>query len=944
MGKYKVPEEEYDSVFLSLLHDHVFKYNQATSILEKHLAQSPILIDLDFRYKAGGPLHRRFTTEQIHDFVAAYADAFSRFFEATPEPLQFFVQLKPAPEADPAQDTHKDGIHIVVPNVTTQPEIQYAIRGYLLQTGAVERIFGPTGMTNGPQDCFDISVIQRNNWFLYGACKPNKAWYKVDHVWKASQTTDDESSPISLEAVSLDTWTPLELVKKLSIRLGHEDCTPLVLRTDEGQDAEWVQLLNRWGKGSNWAKPTSPTLFSMKGAAPSSNVPGFTLDTSGAAATGSGTIAEIEHMVQVGGLSVRSMPSPEEVALAYRLVSECLNPERRCGDYQDWIKIALCLKNISDTESSFQCWAGITRRTGPGHKKSSMTDSELKAKWNLLSCEAQALQKGRTPLRMGTLHKWAREDSEATYKAIIREDNIVLARANDAGSHVSVAELVISMFRHEFRCTPERGTSMSAMIWYQYTGHAWKRMLTNVRIRERLSNEVRGIYHLAISNVNKELASPTLDQDNRQRLEAKNKNLNKVLGNLHTCSFKDSVMREVAEKFYDEEFLQNLNKNITLVGFANGVLDLRKSDSEGRPHVHFRPGDPDDCISFQMGRDSAGNEAIPFVSYDPEHPTPEHLEILDFFRKIYPDPVLCEYVLTLYAASLEGANHEQKFYVMQGSGGNGKSKVLDLISKTFGEYQDALPVTALTRKRADAGSANPELIVLRNKRFISMVEPEEGEKINTSLMKQLTGGDPLKARGLFKDQEAFVVTGRMFISCNNLPPVSSMDNGTWRRIMVIPHVATFVEEGKPTDPTNHIWPRDPLLDTKIQRWRPYFAGLLAHYYETRYLRGGLKEPVVVTAASNKYKEENDTFVAFCKDCLLRQVGQEANIDDIFSRYNDWFGTTIGTYAPGKKKFQKKDLQVKMQETYGKPVDRAGKVFAGIQIAYEGDDVSGNYIG
>jgi hypothetical protein len=34
----------------------------------------------------------------------------------------------------------------------------------------------------------------------------------------------------------------------------------------------------------------------------------------------------------------------------------------------------------------------------------------------------------------------------------------------------------------------------------------------------------------------------------------------------------------------------------------------------------------------------------------------------------------------------------------------------------------------------------------------------------------------------------------------------------------------------------------------------------------------------------------------------------------------------------------------MQETYGKPVDRAGKVFAGIQIAYEGDDVSGNYIG
>jgi len=253
-GKFKVPDDEYDA-FLTLVHAHVFGRGKACSLLEKHKPISPILIDLDFRYAAGGPLRRRFTDEQVREFVAAYADAFARFFKPLPEaePLHFFVMLKPAPEADPAHDAHKDGVHIVCPTVTTGPEIQYAIRGYLLQTGAIERIFGNTGLTIGPQECLDISVIQRNNWFLYGACKPDKAWYKVEHVYAATiPAADDEADPTApmiesdhLEEESLDTWTTQELVKLLSIRNGHAALTKLELR--EGpQETDWVQLLQRW--------------------------------------------------------------------------------------------------------------------------------------------------------------------------------------------------------------------------------------------------------------------------------------------------------------------------------------------------------------------------------------------------------------------------------------------------------------------------------------------------------------------------------------------------------------------------------------------------------------------------------------------------------------------------------------------------------------------------
>ena len=927
IGKFKIPTEEYD-VFLDLVHEHVFTKGKACSLLEKHKAQSPILIDLDFRYASGGPLHRRFTEEQIRDFVAAYADAINHFFEplADSKPLQFFVSLKPAPEADKEKDNHKDGIHIVCPTLTTGPELQYAIRGYLLQTGAIERVFGSTGMTNGAPDCLDISVIQRNNWFLYGACKPDKAYYTSVAVYSATMGPEPITSE-SLVKEDHTSWSPSKLIKLLSLQLGHNVITPLTLRTEESAiEVEWTQLLQRWGKGDKWVKAKSPQFgsTSAKGHVPEFNLEAATMAT-----------VEAASMVQVSGLSVRTGYSEDDIALAYRLVRECLDPVKRVRGYHDWVNTGLLLHNICDKEESLKVWTDFSRRV-PGSEGTS--DATYRDKWALLPAESSAIQKGRKLLMMGTLHLWAKQDSPATYAAIMDEANTAFAILNSSGTHDTIANLVLRKYREEFRCTPpKKGSTATAFEWYQYEKHSWQSLMTWTALRSRLGNEIRDIYLAAERDlITKELAST--DQTERERIQAQKKNISKITSQLQTTGFKECVMKEVTDKFYSEDFLKNMNQDPTLVGFENGVLELRSIGGDSKPHIKFRPGRPDDCISFQMGRGMVGLDSIPYIPYDPAKPAPEHLEILDFFTKIYPDPVLREYCLTLYSSCLEGANHEQKFYIMSGAGGNGKSKIIDLMGKTFGEYQDSLSATALTRKRADAGNANPEFIDLKNKRFVSMVEPEEGEKINTSLMKQLSGQDMLKVRGLYKSQEGFVFTARIFMSCNTMPGVSSMDNGTWRRIMVIPHVATFVEEGKPTNPAAHIHPRDPLLDNKINRWRPYFVSLLAWYYENHYLRHGLMPPAQVTAASSKYKEENDSFAAFAQECLVKEAGSEVKANDVLTRYKDWC-----KYNPGKNALQRPLVIAKMTELYGKPVDAAGRTFAGVRIAEEGEDLSGNIV-
>jgi hypothetical protein len=179
-GNYYVPESEYDT-FLTLVNSSIFgPHKRASTLLEKHRENGPLLVDLDFKFASEGrPLERRFEKEHIHNFVIEYVSALARFVDLSKlsHDLTFYILEKPTPEVD--KDKHKDGVHIQCPQLTTDPQFQFAIRGYLLEQKIIERIFGPTGIINDPTEFYDVSVIHNNNWFLYGACKPDKSQYKI---------------------------------------------------------------------------------------------------------------------------------------------------------------------------------------------------------------------------------------------------------------------------------------------------------------------------------------------------------------------------------------------------------------------------------------------------------------------------------------------------------------------------------------------------------------------------------------------------------------------------------------------------------------------------------------------------------------------------------------------------------------------------------------------
>ena len=67
-------------------------------------------------------------------------------------------------------------------------------------------------------------------------------------------------------------------------------------------------------------------------------------------------------------------------------------------------------------------------------------------------------------------------------------------------------------------------------------------------------------------------------------------------------------------------------------------------------------------------------------------------------------------------------------------------------------------------------------------------------KLNEGIMKELTGGDPIQARGLYCESETFYPQFKLVMCTNNLFDIESNDDGTWRRIRRVVYHSKFVDE------------------------------------------------------------------------------------------------------------------------------------------------------
>jgi putative DNA primase/helicase len=300
-----------------------------------------------------------------------------------------------------------------------------------------------------------------------------------------------------------------------------------------------------------------------------------------------------------------------------------------------------------------------------------------------------------------------------------------------------------------------------------------------------------------------------------------------------------------------------------LLGCENGVIDLRTGD--------LRPGRPENMISRST-----------LVPYDSDAKCPRFdLFLHEVFAS---DEELIEWFGRQIGSCLIGKSKEL-LALWHGRGANGKSVAIRTFRRTFGDYAVAISVeTLVNASKREAGSATPDLMVLRGARIAFATEPDKAARLRGGTLKRLNSVDQMTGRALYGTPTTWEPTHSLVLATNHLPTADDATDAFWRRIALVPWTVTF---GKPGSDGN-LLPEDPNLADTLAAEAP---GILAWA-----VRGAVAFangqslwpfPAAVRMKTEAYRAQEDKLGAFVAARVIFEKGASVALNELHSAYLAW---------------------------------------------------------
>ena len=430
-------------------------------------------------------------------------------------------------------------------------------------------------------------------------------------------------------------------------------------------------------------------------------------------------------------------------------------------------------------------------------------------------------------------------------------------------THFTFAEYLMKKYGDTYCCA-----SIENNIWYEFQNHRWIKDngvgsykwikdISVCSLRKRISNELVTEYE----NLQRDLYETAIQKqgDAKDKYYNEMNRITKIIKKLNNSDFITGVIRECAELAYDPKFLKNLDENINLICFEDGVYDLSTNE--------FRNGRRDDYISMCVGYNylnwNKNNEYYPDVKH--------------FFQKILPDKTMRNFLKTV-----------QAFFIFTGPGEASKSKLMELMRHALGDLLKSVNIKLLEKNNAlesvMAGTKGVRMLVFDE--YIG--QQQATNEINTGFLKMLTGND--SAVDIINDTAVcYRQQFKPFLLCNRLPkinPKDATDDGLWRRIKVI---------SMPSKEND--------LEIK-PLWRQTLMAMLIKYY-TKYRMTGLVYPELVEQHTIQYRERCDIFLEFFSMCLQKTANSEDSIScaNLYNCMKGWYRENYDGKCPNTKEFR-----------------------------------------
>ena len=855
-GAYIVPKESLPT-FYKLYYDSIFVNKRKEYLTEKQCGLS-MVVDFDFRYSYD-VCDRQHTSEHISDMVCEYAEILKECYLIEPnKPFDVFIMEKPNINRLADGSLTKDGIHMLI-GLQVDHTMQMLIRDKML-TKLAEVWDLP--LINTWDSVLDSGISTgKTNWQLFGSRKPGNEPYELSHHYVMTlDPVDNEYKMDELNIVDFDLKNHLA---KLSVQYDNNHKFEINPKIIDEYNKRLEDTTKKIKKASSKIKMNLI-------------VDGDDNEENDEEYISHNDIKDKKTLEKaVNYILTRLSPNEYEVNETHQFTQAL--PERyyEPGSHLLNRQVAFALKHTD--ERLFLSWVQLRS------KASDFDYNSIPELYSLWKKFHKSNQDGIKVTRKSIMY-WLRKDNFDEYQKIKQTTiDYYLEKYFETGTEYDAAMALKQMYKDKYVCVSydKRG------IWYQFRNHRWVSD-KGLCLRNKISEEFYSLLQTKVDQLSKEIIEYQDDDERKTFLSKKMKIIGELSIKTKKTSDKDHIMREAAEIFYDGEFIKNMDTNKYLLCFNNGVVDFISKT--------FRDGYPEDYITK-----STRINYIPYYeNCNSEEFKRTVFEIEEFMQKLFPIEDLNRYMHDHLASCLIGANKNQTFNVYHGSGSNGKSIVADLMSLTLGEYKGTVPITLVTESRNRIGGTSDEVLKLKGIRYAVMQEPSKGVKLNEGIMKELTGGDPIQARGLYSESEIFDPQFTLVVCTNNLFDIESNDDGTWRRIRKCDFLSKFIDEDETyNDDTKYIYPKDKSLKDKLPKMAPVFASMLVkRAFETN---GLVENCETVSNASNKYRKGQDHIAAFVSEMIIKINDQTkyVNKSGLNAAWKKWFEETQGSRKPPK---------------------------------------------
>ena len=846
-GAYVIPKEELP-IFHNLYYEHVFEKKRKEYLTEKQLdGCGPLVVDFDFRYNSS-VIERQHTPSHIRDMICVYLDVLQSDFFIFEEERPFPVYIFEKPNVNRLADNSltKDGIHMII-GIQVDHTIQTMIREKMLTT-LPEYMDLP--LINSWESVLDEGISKgTTNWQLFGSRKPGNEAYELTQGYLI--TFDKNDNNLVLNEMKVEDFNLKRDFAKLSVQYDKHprfDINPKI--TEEYNKRSQVKKIK---------KPVSKTKMNLLSNQTMENGE-IDLDE----------IKDAESLEKAMDIVLKGLHSTEYEIKEIHKYTQILPPKYyEPGSHLLNRQVAFALKRTSP--KLFLSWV-MLRSKASDFEYDSIPG--LYAEWHKFG---DSNTDGRSVTSKSIMY-WAMKENFEAFKKI-KGDTVeyYAEKAMETCAEYDFALILHHMFKDEYVCVSydKRG------IWYRFVNHRWV-LDKGLSLRDKISKDMYNLFGRISERYENELTEYSENDDRREFLKKKVGIIQQIKITLKKTTPKDHIMREAAEIFFDGNFVKSMDTNKYLLCFNNGVVDFTTKT--------FRNGLPDDYITKTT--------RIDYVPYDESNPDWKQTsdELQTFMKTLFPIPDLCRYMWDHLASCLIGTTHNQTFHVYHGSGSNGKSLLVDLMSATLGEYKGTVPITLVTDVRGKIGGTSDEVLKLKGVRYAVMQEPSKGVKLNEGIMKELTGGDPIQARGLYSESEIFIPQFKLAVGTNNLFDIESNDDGTWRRIRKITFPSKFVDEGEYyEDDTPYVFKKDKTLNEKLHTFASVFASMLVkRAFETD---GIVEDCQTVMDASKQYRNGQDHIAAFIADRIRRTSDPKAKPikkTSLMEEFKLWFQQEQGS--------------------------------------------------